>query len=318
MNDVERIVNIDDNTWYISNFSSLGELYDYLKSDPKINFKVFGKLISPLSLLEYFLTSSPYKKSLLYNLSSKKDDSYFSGIDYDKSLECLVGDMDERLKVNMGKFLELSKELETKYKVSDNTFRRVSGFYGSIPDVDAYLRDKPNNMIRMERIRESRVIDVHFNLSYPHYTDDEQILNRGIITINLIKLLEKNDYRVRFNTYMLVRNGKEIAYVKIVLKKDGEQLNISKCFFPLCCKEFLRRIMFRVIESKSMKNKEWQHGYGENINLNDTKELLRINDDKDIVIAYPDIMGINGNNLYNDAERFMEKVELKKYIKVIK
>ena len=46
--------------------------------------------------------------------------------------------------------------------------------------------------------------------------------------------------------------------------------------------------------------------------------ILKINDDKEIVIAYPSIMGIDGEDLYNDAERFMEKVDLKKYIKVKK
>lgn len=316
MNDIERIFKTDDNTWYISNFSSLGELYDYLKSNPKINFKVFNIFSSPSMFIEYIFTKPANKKFSIYYLSSQKDNQSFSGMDYDKSLECLNGNIDEKLKVNMNKFLELSKDLETKYKVSDNTFKRVKGFYGSIPDVDAYLRDKPNNMIRMERIRESKVIDIYFNLAYPHYTDDEQILNRGIITINLIKLLEKNDYRVRFNTYMLVREKDEIIYIKINLKKDGELLNVSKCFFPLCCKEFLRRLMFRVIESKKVKNTAWHLGYGDNVSITETKELLKINDNKDIVIAYPNDMGIYGDDLYQDAESFMEKINMKKYIKI--
>lgn len=289
----ERIKQINGNTWFINNFSSLADLHHYLSSNPKVNKEVFRVL------------------------SSQKDDIGFNGLDYDTALKCLVGEIPESLKVNMAKFLELSKKLEGKYKLSDTTYKRINGFYGSIPDVDAYLRGKPNNMIRMERVKEPKVIDINFNLSYPFYTGAKEILNRGIVTINLIKLLEKNNYRVRFNTYMLVRKYDEIVYVKVTLKKDNEQLNNSKCFFPLCCKEFLRRIMFRVIESQKITHYDWEHTYGSNIDSTEMRLLLNLSDD-DIVVTYPENMGIDGDDLFCDAERFMEKVNLKKYVKVRK
>ena len=288
----EKIKHIGNDTWFISNFSSLSDLHNYLTSNPPLNKKVF------------------------HSLSSQSKDVSFNGIDYESSLKCLVGDLHESLKVNMNKFLELSKKLEGKYKLSDSTYKRIHGFYGSIPDIDAYLREKPNNMIRLERAKEAKVIEINFNLSYPFFTLDSQILNRGIITINLIKLLEKNNYRVRFNTFMLVRKYDEIIYVKVTLKKDNEQLNIGKCFFPLCCKEFLRRIMFRIIESKEVIN-DWASGYGSNIRASEIRDLLKIEND-DIVITYPENMGIDGLNLFNDASKFMAKVNLKKYVKIKK
>lgn len=288
--DIGHIITKEDRIWYESSFSSLTQLYNYLLSNPKVNKRVFNEM------------------------SSQKDDYDFSGIPYEDALNCIINS-NTQFKDEIKLFLELNRKLASKSKLSNLSTQRKEDIYGFLPNIDAYLKGRPKNMIRLERVRETKFVTIHFNISYPWYTSSTEVLHRGVITLHLINLLEKNNYRVRFNVFSLCKKYREFSFIKINLKKDGENLNINKCYFPLCRKEFLRRIEFRLMESTPFKEIDWGSGYGSNISCDEIRSVLDI-PENDIVIGYPRDMDIHGSDVYRDAENFMEVVNLKKYIKV--
>ena len=89
-----------------------------------------------------------------------------------------------------------------------------------------------------------------------------------------------------------------------------ENLNITKCYYPLVSKEFLRRLLFRVLESTPVRN-NWGSGYGSSMDKHEIREFYNLKP-KDLVISAPIDMGIKGNNVYQDTVILYESLELEK------
>ena len=185
---------------------------------------------------------------------------------------------------------------------------------GSRPNVPAYVAGAPKSMYRMDRVKEKKFVTVYMNLAYANNVSEAQIRNRGILTLNLIKLLENNDYGVNLKVFETCMVGNEIFAASIGLKKPGELLNVKKCYYPLCGKEFLRRVLCRVKESMPFKE-NWHMSYGQLLSDKQTRIIMDIPEDA-IVINAPDIMGIYGDDIYQDADRFLEKLNLSREITV--
>lgn len=279
----------DGRIWYNAHFASLSELYDFLESDPPINEQVFKQLAS-----------------------QKLGNSGFYGESYQRALEYLI----EGYSGELEEFLELIRKLDFIIPEMDLGSRTEPSYIGSRIHIPNALAGSPKYMRRLVREEEKKFVNIYFNLAYPHYTSEPEIRNRGILTINLIKMLEKNNYRVHFKTFQLVTNYNEVCYIEIILKQFGYDLNEERCYYPLCRKEFLRRILFRVMESMAFKE-NWEDGYGSNISIHEAKSLLELNSD-DILIGYPDNMGIHGKSLAKDASNLFEKIHLEKYIEIDK
>ena len=135
-----------------------------------------------------------------------------------------------------------------------------------------------------------------------------------MITIELIKLLENSGYKVCFKVFSLSFESDEIFFVNVVLKNNNERLDTFKCYYPLCCREFLRRILFRVIESQSFQNYRWGSSYGNNYSIEEIKKILDLQNN-DFVIGKPSEMGIHGKDILKDTYNTLQKLQLKKYLK---
>ena len=93
-------------------------------------------------------------------------------------------------------------------------------------------------------------------------------------------------------------------------------LDIKKCYFPLTGREFLRRILFRVLESMPVEN-NWSWGYGRTVEESSLRKLYNLKD-SDYVISSPNEIGINGTDIYRDTARLIENLNLREEFDVPK
>lgn len=267
-------------------FYSLTELELYLQNNPKVNERVF-----------------PSQKSIYLPEA-------FAGAPLDQAIRYCHGGYVE----GFPQFLQLKKELErVNFKRQD--FRRsVPAIVGSRPNVPNFLAGTPKTMFRLDRVKEKKFIDVYVNLAYSGETTEAQIRNRGILVLNMISLLEQNGYGIHFIAFEASFVQDEIFIAEIRLKKPGETLNIGKCYYPLCGKEFIRRVLGRVKESMPFHAK-WGLGYGGVLPQELVRKCMGIGD-RAFLIRSPLEIGLRGNDIYEDACIFFDDLELSSEIKV--
>ena len=269
-------------TVYNLRFSNLTDLYEYLKENPEVNTRVFT------------------------HQASLKSDTSFYGESLDKSIEYIMGGY----KKGFDNFLKTSDDL--KKIGSDETDDRVlkRGLYGGIPLAPLVAAGVPDCMLRYDRSEDVKYVTIYFNLAYPHFTSEAAIVNRGLATLYLIQALEEKGYIVNFKAFELSYCYDEAINISIDLKKPGDLfLNIEKCYFPIKAKEFLRRILFRVLESTEVKETSWSGGYGRSASIEEMKSFFNTSS-HDLIIAAPGEMGIEGENIYTDTLTLIKKLKI--------
>ena len=250
---------------YRINFKSLTELELWLKGDPAVNKTIF-KSQKSLFLLEDF-AGEPLDVAINYCHGG-----YETGLDM---------------------FMRLKKELESVNIIETNYRRSVPAVVGSRPHVPNFVAGTPKTMFRLDKAKEKKFIDVYINLAYSGENTDAQIRNRGILALNLISLFESNGIGVNLYAFEASYHFEEIFIADVKLKRPDEIINIGKCYYPLCGKEFIRRLLLRVKESMPFEEK-WGLGYGAVL----PDHLIR------------KYMGIKGEDIYEDAEAFFEHLNL--------
>lgn len=271
----------DDYTVYKNSFSNLTDLHDYLANKPKVNKQIFRTLASVHGAREF--AGEPLKNAIEYCISGCGD--------------------------NINNFLQANEKLnKVKKDISDNR-KAVRGLFGGLPIPSLVAADIPACMLRYEREASSSVKNIYLNLSYSYSTNTNQIVNRGLIALFLIQAYEDKGEIVNFNTFELSKLGHEIVDTEINLKRPGERnVDIGKCYYPLVRKEFLRRILFRVLESTPVEN-DWAEGYGSPLTAREIRNFLELSDN-DIIIPSPDDLEIYGYNIYEDAENALTNLGL--------
>lgn len=272
---------IDDIAVFRMHFKSLNELEMYLKSDPEVNSKVFNS-----------------QKSIYM-----PED--FAGEPLDVAIDYCHGGYQK----NLDMFMKLKKEIDSVNVKYSNNRKTVTSVVGSRPNVPAYVAGAPKTMYRMERVKEKKFVDIYMNIAFSGHTTEEQIRNRGILTLNLVNVLESHDIGVNLHVFEACYVEKEVFIVEVVLKKPGELLNIGKCYFPMCSKEFLRRVLLRVKESVPFLGKNWGISYGAVLDEERTRRYVGVGKNQIMILA-PQAMGIRGKNIYEDADAFINELEL--------
>lgn len=286
----QHVSNIDSDkkhTLYKARFNNLHALYTYLNSNPKINDEIFEVM------------------------DSDSQDLYFAGKSFNETLENLVSleTMDVTQTLRLQSNMVNARNIKTqKYK----TTRTVAGGYVNVP---AYCAGSPMVYEVTQRVVQPKFIKIYATLSYEKNTTEEQIINRAIIIANIVKALEQSGYIVDLNTVMLSKVEDEIAYIIVQIKKHNEFLNMSNFYKTQCNREFLRRILFRVLETMDFKRKGWGWSYGLSCSEAMIRELLQLEKD-DILIQEPIKLNIKGEDLIEDFNAAIETLGLENIIAV--
>ncbi len=287
------------------------EQCEYLDIEKRGNLSVFRADFKSLSQLHLFLNSNPeVNTNIFYNQKSIKAPVEFAGEELPVAIEYCLGGYEK----DFSMFVRLKKDLDRVTVRHVRSRKTIPSMVGFRPNVPAFVAGAPKTMYRMERVKEKKFITIYFNLAYSNNTTEEQVRNRGILTLNLIKILENNDYGVSLKVFETSMVGNEVFVTTIGISRPGQLLDVKKCYYPLCGREFLRRITSRIKESMPFKE-NWHMGYGSLLSDKETRLIMNIPRDG-IMINSPDIMGIKGQDIYEDADNFLAKLNLDKSIVV--
>lgn len=277
---------------YNIKFRNLTDLYDYLKSNPKVNTKVFTRQ------------------------ASIKNDTLFAGEPLPQAIEYCIGGYDK----GFDNFLSTNAQLKTAAKELTDNRTLVRTIYGGMPQPALVAAGVPDCMLRYERDTTTAVRNIYFNLAYSAQNTTGKIVNRGLATLYLVQALESKGEIVNFKAFELSKNDDEdeIINIELNLKKPGDLfLNIEKCYYPIKSKEFLRRVLFRVKESSKVEDYYWGDGYGQALTASEMRTFLGAKP-HDLVISCPEEMGIEGNNIYDDTVALIQTLGIEKEFDVPK
>ena len=210
------------------------------------------------------------------------------------------------------KFSSLVDRIQFKYENYERYIQKYkpTGYSASVP---RFLCGIPDNMRSREKVYDKPVINLYFQYVYNCNVTKGQVRNRGILTLALINYLENiKNYNVNFNFIAVIKNASEIIYISIKLKDKDEKLKIKKCYFPIVHPSFARRLTFRAIEIIPYLQTDWSYGYGRALDYKDAKNYIYDEEvGRAIYISTPDELGIKGKSIEEDAENFIEIINLK-------
>jgi len=272
----------DGKTIYNLRFANLTDLHDYVLSNPDVNRTIFPRMFSIENKPEF--AGEPLEIATEYSIGG-----YTEGFD---------------------NFLVANDKLITTTKdVSDNRVLKRT-VYGGMPIPALVAAGVPDCMLRYDRDENQTIRNIYFNIACPASTSTKSIINRGLATLYIIQALEAKGEMINFKVFELMEVEDEIVNIEINLKKPGDLfLDIQKCYFPIKGKEFLRRVLFRVLESAPVKELDWGQGYGNPISEDGIREFFNTNS-RDLVISYPLEMGIRGDDIYEDTITMIERLQL--------
>ncbi|MCR5087013.1 MAG: hypothetical protein K6B39_06435 [Lachnospiraceae bacterium] len=236
------------------------------------------------------------------------------------------------------KFMALSRSLEAVNRKSVQANVAEPAFVGNRPNVPAFIAGAPKNMYRTARPKEKKVVRVFLNLAYTGDTTEAQVRNRGILALNLVRVLEQNGYIVDFRAFEASMEQDVIYLCGVSMKKPGEKLNPGSCYYPLCGQLFLRRVVSRLravqprrgegerpsgkVFGESLSellflNRNWQIPLGSEYS---GKQGARGNrtPEREIFLGTPQSLGIAGENIFRDADSFIRRLKLDEIITVPK
>lgn len=224
---------------------------------------------------------------------------------------------------NFDKLVELKNTLEKYIKMSNKKSKQYNFYVGYAPDVKAYLEGNPLSMLNRQYPKRQH-IDIYYNAANLARASSNEIFNRGAITLSIVEILENMGFSVGLNVFTMSSEYDQIHYVKLNLKRSGERLNIQKLFFPFSHPSFFRRLVFKLMEQTPDITGDWTSGYGRTCDDYTIRKVIELAEN-DIVICRPEEMGVQGNDIIDDANSMFdyinkftnEKVELE-HIKRLK
>lgn len=293
-NNIFKPVEVSDGNEYYNlfkaSFSSVYDLYKYLKSEPEINKESFN---SPASI---------------------DGDVKFAGVPYEEALENLVA---SEIK-GYDEFIKLNSSFTNAKEIPVNIYKTIMTQAGGHLNIPAYSAGNPLCYETEVKVLKPRFIRMYVTLSYSCDTSEKQIMNRAIIIASVVSSLEESGYKVDLNTFSLdeVPLANEMAFINVKVKNYSQKISMQSLYKVLCNVSFLRRILFRVLETLDV-NSRWQYGYGSACKQDTIKRVLKLNNN-DIIITSPKDLGITGEDLLTDFNNTIEKLGLHDKISVEK
>ena len=241
----------------------------------KINsndYKIYMEEYNSISEFVQTINSRPQNPKITSNISESGEYSFTGTHDYNEAENLLLhGWVEESEKLN-----EMLKLKAIKEKSVKNTYD-VAGFQCSVP---RYLQGIPTNMINQKVVtKKQKVITITKNISYSAYVSKETIEQESVKVLQLVNNLEKQGYRVILNVTLISKSKKENIIIcnKVRIKNANERLNLSKVSFPMVHSSYLRRIMFKWIETFEYTTKSFDTNYGVPIKCEDFNNVVKNN-----------------------------------------
>lgn len=273
------------------------------------NYRVYQKKFASLSDLNLFLLSNPPVNTPVFGDPRRIHSVHYEkcGLPYDDCVRWLLSGYDRALP----EILRIDSSIEgTTFDESSERIYKKSPV-GSRPNVVNYIAGSPLTMYKREKYEDLQVVNILFNIQASWRTSQSQIYHRGVITYELIRLLESKGYSVNLNVFCASVSGNEMIYYEIGIKPLESQFILTEAnTFVLFAPEMFRRIIFRLMESTPVKNTEWSGNYGTTVDENVLKRFLNL-DSSSFLISNPREMGIEGDNLEKDAQAFLEKLNIR-------
>ena len=241
----------------------------------KINsngYKIYMEEYNSISEFIQTINSRSQNPEITSKHSETERFSFTGTNDYNEAENLLLhGWVEESEKLNEMLKLKVLKEKSVK-----NTYD-VAGFQCSVP---RYLQGIPTNMINQKVVtKKQKVITITKNISYSAYVGKETIEEESVKVLQLVNNLEKQGYRVILNVTMICKSKKGgiILCNKVRIKNASERLNLSKVSFPMVHSSYLRRIMFRWIETFEYTTKSFDTNYGVPVKCEDLNNIIKKN-----------------------------------------
>lgn len=207
---------------------------------------------------------------------------------------------------NFDKLVELKNTLEKYIKMSNKKSKQYNFYVGYAPDVKAYLEGSPLSMLNRQYPKRQH-IDIYYNAANLARASSNEIFNRGAITLSIVEILENIGFSVGLNVFTMSSEYNQIHYVKLNLKRSGERLNIQKLFFPFSHPSFFRRLVFRLMEQTPDITRDWTSGHGRTCDDYTIRKVIELAEN-DIVICRPEEMGVQGNDIIDDANSMFDYI----------
>ena len=282
-----REISSDIYTIHSYRFHGLQEFYDFLKSNPTVNYTAFGR----------------------DSLSSIDGRASFAGKPYSTAVEDLIKDVDPGYQ----EYLKIQKKIKAKNGITHkyNSMKSIAG--GSV-DSSAYSAGSPEIYKVSRIVKKPKFITIDTQIAYYWGTEMTQVFNRALIITNIIRALEKQGYSVNVNAFMLVACDDEMIQAVFEVKRHGGQINYQTLYKSLVKVEFFRRLCFRLMEVSDVTN-GWSSGYGHTCDEGLVRKVLNLKDD-DLYFDQPSEMGITGIKLDFDFKNVVDCLKLQDVIDV--
>ena len=239
----------------------------------KINsngYKVYMEEYNSISEFVQTINSRPQNPEITSKQSETGSFSFTGTHNYNEAENLLLhGWVEESEKLN-----EMLKLKALKEKSVKNTYD-VAGFQCSVP---RYLQGIPTNMINQKVVtKKQKVITITKNISYSAHVRKETIEEESIKVLQLVNSLESQGCRVILNVMIISKKENIIICNKVRIKNANERLNLSKVSFPMVHSSYLRRIMFRWIETFEYTTKSFDDTYGSPVKCEDFNDIIKNN-----------------------------------------
>ena len=284
-NNVFKPINLQiDNevyNYFLVRFNSVNDVYRYLTSNPIVNTKIFPRLCSKTNSVNN--SGMPYEEAL-EDLKKIEDPSYLD-------------------------FVKLIKDLVNIKQTSSEHYETVYTVAGGHLNIPRYSAGIPLCYETEELVEENKFIEIFSALSFPNKTSAEQIFNRATIIISIINALEKRGYNIKLRAFEMSYVDNEIVNIEVGLKSNNKRIDLQSLYKTSYKKEFLKRILFAVLETVDVKNNSWDRSYGYTCREDLARKVLNVNK-KAIFFGTPKDLGIQGYSIQEDFESCLRRIKL--------
>lgn len=239
----------------------------------KRNVKV--KLFDGISDLVTHCKTAPINTQSFTKLSSNTKSSSFTLTDsYNEAERLLLNGWSQGAE-KLTKSLKIANT-QTQSKEVKKAIFDIVGFQASVP---RYLQGVPTNMVNKKVVKKKQsVITLVKSITYLGGVSTSQIMEDSVKFLQIVQAIEAKGVRVNIDVFFHSINGGEEMMMRLPIKKASERLNVSKMSFPLLHPSFLRRIIFRAMETEMRVKSNWSSGYGTTGSKEQVDKLLKENE----------------------------------------